>query len=462
MAQELKQELRLAQKLVLTPQLQQAIKLLQLTRMELAEHVNQELSENPVLEETIETAEPESESESDPIIDAILADEGWTSSYNAPTGTGGFTDSDEKQSFIENTYTGKTSLLDHIIWQIQMSNLDEDEAEICAVIAGNLDDTGYLMLSVDEIATKVGKETEDITRSLKRIQHMDPIGIGARDLPECLTIQAEYFSLATPTVLEIINKYLSKLQNKNYTYIARKLGVSTQEVIDAVDIITNLEPKPGRLFTTDECHYIIPDIYIYKIDDEYVISLNENGLPRLRISSFYRKLLKEGQEIPTKTKDFIKERIRSATWLIRSIHQRQRTIYNVTKSIVSHQREFLDNGIDFLKPLILKDIAEDIGVHESTVSRVTNGKYVHTPRGVFELKFFFTGRVNSHGISDKSVESTKNRIKEIIAGENPKSPVSDQKIVEILKEEGVFIARRTVAKYRETMGILSSSRRKEY
>ncbi len=458
MALELKQELRLSQKLVLTPQLQQAIKLLQLTRMELLEHINQELTENPVLEETIEQSE--AEKNQDAILDAIIAEDGWGSYYNTyPTG-GGFSGEYDKQSFIENISVEKTSLLDHITWQFKMSDATDEEMEVCAAIAGNLNDDGYLMVSVEEISQSIEKDDQEVLRVLKKIQLLDPVGVAARDLSECLMIQASSYNVSSPTVMEIIKNYLPKLQNKNYSYIARKLGVSEKKVTDAVEIITSLDPKPGRAYNIENPQYITPDIYVYKVNDEYIITLNDNGLPRLRINSFYRKVLRGGQDVPKGTKDFIKDRIKSATWLIKSIHQRQKTIYNVAKSIIDHQSEFLDKGIMHLKPLILKEIADDVGVHESTVSRVTNGKYIYTPRGVFELKYFFTGKVNSEAGDDRSVESVKERIKEIISNENPKRPVSDQKITTILKYEGTLMARRTVAKYREMMCILSSSMRK--
>ncbi|MBN1881782.1 MAG: RNA polymerase factor sigma-54 [Deltaproteobacteria bacterium] len=460
MAQELRQELKLAQKLVLTPQLQQAIKLLQLTRLELREHISQELTENPVLEETLEASDGGSAEES--LVEKLIQDDGV---YGFPDGYSyrdGFTDSDEKQSFIENSARKSGSLMDHLIWQISMSDLDKYKVQIAVEIAGNLNDDGYLSATLDEIAENNNVPISGVESVLKKVQLMDPVGVAARGLQECLMVQAQYLNMATPLVQGIIDEYLPKLQNRNYSFIAKKMGVDIGEVIEAVEVITGLDPKPGRAFNIEEPQYIIPDVFVYKVDNEYIINLNDNGLPRLRISKLYKDMLNSGTELPDATKDFIMERIRSATWLIKSIHQRQRTIQKVSQSIVEHQKDFLDRGIEYLKPMVLRDIADDVGVHESTVSRVTNGKYMYTPRGVFELKYFFTGKVSSDIGEDKSVETVKNRIKEIINEENSARPISDQLITRMLKEEGINIARRTVAKYREQLGILSSSRRKIY
>jgi RNA polymerase sigma-54 factor len=460
MAQELRQELKLAQKLVLTPQLQQAIKLLQLTRLELREHISQELTENPVLEETLEA--PDGGSAEESLIDKLIQDDGI---YGFPDGYSfrdGFTDSDEKQSFIENATKKSRSLMDHLIWQISMSDLDEHQSRIAVAVAGNLNDDGYLSATLDEIAKNNDVSVSNVESVLKKVQVMDPVGIAARGLQECLTVQAHHLDRATPLVLGIIDEYLPKLQNKHYSFIAKKMGVEVEEVIEAVEVIIGLDPKPGSAYSTEEPQYIIPDVFVYKVNDEYVITLNDSGLPRLRISKLYKNMLQNSADLPDGTKDFIMERIRSATWLIKSIHQRQRTIHKVSKSIVEHQKDFLDRGVDYLKPMVLRDIADDVGVHESTVSRVTNGKYMYTPRGVFELKYFFTGKVSSDIGEDKSVESVKNRIREIIEEENSARPISDQLITKMLKEEGINIARRTVAKYREQLGILSSSRRKIY
>jgi RNA polymerase sigma-54 factor len=456
MVQELKQELKLTQKLVLTPQLQQAIKLLQLTRLELVEHINQELIENPVLEEAGDEGESES---ADAVLDRIIENDSY-SEYDGGDGGTGFSDSDEKQHFIENACLEKTSLMDHLVWQLQMGNMCGADAEIGAVIAGNLNDDGYLTQSVDEIAEKMGCDTASVEAVLRKVQVFDPVGVASRNLAECLLVQARHYGLDTPTVSAIIEHHLRELEKRNYSGIAKKLGVSVGEIGKAVEIITSLDPRPGRLYVDYEPQYIIPDVYVYKVGTEYVITLNDNGLPRLKISPFYRSILTGARNVPVTTKDYIKDRIRSATWLIKSIHQRQRTLYRVARSIVEHQTGFIDKGVSSMRPMILRDVAEDVGVHESTVSRVTNGKYMHTPRGVFELKYFFTGKICALNGEEKSVVSVKERIREIIAQEDEKKPVSDQKITQALRREGITVARRTVAKYREMLGILSSSSRK--
>jgi RNA polymerase sigma-54 factor len=304
---------------------------------------------------------------------------------------------------------------------------------------------------------------------LKIIQRLDPVGCAARDLRECLLVQAKVFITEgegkddpdAELLPAIIRKHLKAVESKKYQAIARDLQVSLEEVVAAVKLLSHLDPKPGRNYSGEEPQYITPDVYIHKIGEEYVTVLNDDGLSKLRISQHYRNALKNGAS--AQSKEYIQEKLRSAVWLIRSIHQRQRTIVKVTDSIIKFQREFLDKGIAFLKPLILRDVAEDIGMHESTVSRVTTNKYVHTPQGIYELKFFFNSSIaRANGGDDIASEAVKNQIKQIVSGEPGDKPYSDQRIVEILRSQNVDIARRTVAKYREVLGILPSSKRKRY
>jgi RNA polymerase sigma-54 factor len=300
-------------------------------------------------------------------------------------------------------------------------------------------------------------------RTLRKIQHLDPKGCGARDLQECLLLQVSALNDSRAALLgTMIKRHLKALESKNLPQIARELKLSLEEVVDASRLLAKLDPKPGRNFTSEDAHYITPDVFIYKMGDGYTVVLNDDGLSKLRISGTYRQALRKGVMEPGKAKEFIQDKLRSAMWLIRSIHQRQRTIYKVTESIVKFQREFLDKGIAHLKPLILRDVAEDIGMHESTVSRVTTSKYVHTPQGIYELKYFFNSSIARVAGEDIASEAVKNHIKLIVGEEDTRNPYSDQKIVELLRSQGIDIARRTVAKYREVLGVLPSSKRKRY
>ena len=300
-------------------------------------------------------------------------------------------------------------------------------------------------------------------RTLRRIHQLEPKGCGARDLQECLLIQAAALKdNRAPLLSLILKRYLKLLESKNLPAIARELKLNLSEVVDASRLLAKLDPKPGRNWSGEDAQYITPDVFVYKLGEEYTVVLNDDGLSKLRISAMYRAALRNGAGQNPKAKEFIQDKMRSAQWLIRSIHQRQRTIYKVTESIVKFQRDFLDKGIAYLKPLILRDVAEDIGMHESTVSRVTTTKYVHTPQGIFELKYFFNSSIARVAGDDIASEAVKNHIKQIVAAEDARTPYSDQKIVELLRAQGIDIARRTVAKYREVLGVLPSSKRKRY
>jgi RNA polymerase sigma-54 factor len=296
--------------------------------------------------------------------------------------------------------------------------------------------------------------------TLSLIQKFDPVGVAARDIQECLLLQAGFQNLGGTIVEKIIMEHMDELENKKYDRIAKNLSISIQEVLSAVSIITHFEPKPGRRYNDEETIYISPDIYVFKVGDDYEIVLNEDGLPRLKINPYYRSILSNKNSVTDGTKQYIQDKLKSAAWLIKSIHQRQRTIYRVTKSIVQFQRDFFDKGVVHLKPLVLRYVAEDIQMHESTVSRVTTNKYVHTPQGVFELKYFFNSAINSMDGESVSSESVKEHIRNIVKSENKSKPCSDQDIADTLKNFNIMVARRTVAKYRETLGILPSRKRK--
>jgi RNA polymerase sigma-54 factor len=478
MALEIKQQLKLAQQLIMTPQLQQAIKLLQLSRLELLESLHQELEANPVLEETLsedyEVGQLEMEKvpgDTEPLPEDRQAEvtigeqafegtdwDNYVNDYYSPRSED--ISEDRELSSYENIVTQKTSLTDHLMWQLSLSGLTAEEETVGAEIIGNLDVNGYLKASVEEIAQITEKEAALVEKILARIQEFDPLGVGSRDLKECLLIQARHLPVQNPWVETIISDHLGYLETRNYQAIARALQAPLEEIFPVIETILQLDPKPGRLYSDEEVQYISPDIFVYKMGDEVHIVLNEDGLPRLRINAFYRQALEQRGTVPDATRDYIQEKLRSAIWLIKSIHQRQRTIYRVTESIFRFQREFLDHGVTHLKPLILRDVAEEVQMHESTISRVTTNKYVHTPQGIFELKYFFNSSVPGTNGENVASESVKERIRFLIAHEDPANPLSDQELVERLLKENIVIARRTVAKYREALRVLPSNKRK--
>ena len=477
MAIELRQQLKLTQQLIMTPQLQMAIKLLQLSRLELVDTIHQELEENPTLEEIQEAAEKPKERENEEkeadapeearevtIEEKIHDDIDWSNyidEYNSP-GKVNFESENKEAPQYEAFVSSKESLSDHLLWQLLMLSPTEIEKQVGSLIIGNLNKDGYLQLSVEELSEQSGISTYMVEDVLETMQSFDPVGVCSRDLRECLLIQAKHFNLDNSLVTDIISNHLKNLENKNFKAICKDLKVKLKEVIAAVNVIRALEPKPGREFNEETPHYIVPDIYVYKTEGDFVIVLNDDGMPKLRVNPFYKQAISRNTDVSTNTKDYIRDKMRSAAWLIRSIHQRQKTIYKVMESILKFQREFFERGIVHLKPMVLRDVAEDIGMHESTISRVTTNKYAHTPQGIFELKYFFNSsirRVHGDDIASASVQA---RIKKIIDSEDPKKPYSDSKMAEMLKSDNINIARRTVAKYREMMGILSSSKRKQF
>jgi len=476
MALEIKQTPKLVQQLVITPQLQQAIRLLQLTRLELVDMISQEMKENPLLEEGEEEEEHGSEeskvevsSETEHTQEVKGEGEGteefdwenYLENCNLIPFERQVSQGDDERPSFENFLTKRTTLSDHLYWQLQLSRFTDEETKVGTLIIGNLDEDGYLKISLEDIGLEVGLPLDEVERVLRRIQQFDPVGVAARDLKECLLIQLEQMEVRDPVAEKIVSEQLALLKNRNYPAIAKHLGVSLEKVNQAACVISRLEPKPGRAFGGEVVQEIVPDVYVYKVEGEYVIYLNDDGIPRLNINPLYRSILTESRYALEGDKKYIQEKMRSALWLIRSIHQRQRTIYKVTNSIVKFQREFLDKGIQFLKPLVLRDVAEDIEMHESTISRVTHNKYVHTPQGIYELKFFFNAGISSTYGEDVASQSVKNLVREIIAKEDPKKPYSDEKLVQILKGMNIHIARRTVSKYREMMKILSSNERRK-
>lgn len=491
MALEQKLSLKLSQRLVMTPSLQQAIKLLQMTRMELETTVAQELEANPVLEEIEEGVEEEeeenptpaaTENEPEPVpaesaaelesaqrkaleemaVEAYLGD-AWSDD-----GPGSGEWEEREAPPLENTLTRDPDLYDHLLWQIHLSDFAPAEREIAESIVGNLDPDGFLVASVEEIALGGRGEgeawSEEAVRAvLDRVRRLDPPGIACANLRESLLLQLEISAEPEDSLAHrILAEHWDLFLRRQYPQIARALGVPLPDLEPAIERIKALETRPGRRYTNERAHYIEPDVYVIKVGDDYVIQLNDDGLPRLRISRAYRRMLQQmradgGQN---DAQQYISDKMRSAVWLIKSLDQRQRTIYKVADSIVRQQREFLDSGIDFLRPMVLRDVAEDIGMHESTVSRVVSNKYMHTPRGLFPLKFFFHSGIDRDYGDDISSLTVKRKIKQLIESEDPRHPLSDSELMRILNREGIQIARRTVAKYRDELKLPSSADRR--
>ena len=501
---EIKQQLKLSQQLVMTPQLQQAIRLLQLSRLELIDEIRKELDANPVLadeevdpglrangdakngEAVMEPRAPDApamSSEKHDVSDLEKRSEDkrvqeidWeqflenrTLQQPLPSGRGGF----EELPPIEQNLTKGQSLVDHLRWQLQMSDFTEEEKKFAEFVIGNLDENGFLDLkgterdngektpdlTIEDLAREVPIDAEDAECVLREMQEWDPVGVCSRSLQECMRVQGEVYGY-DDLELSIIDKHLHNLEKHNYPAIARDLKVTLDDVYEAVKQIQKLESRPARNFsdTDDKTIAITPDVYVIKDSEKFVVTDNDRGVQRLYINeTLTKQLLKDAR-----AKEFIGEKLRNAQWLIRAIEQRRKTIIRVTECIVEKQRDFFEKGVAHLKPMILRDVAESVGMHESTISRVTTNKYVHTPQGLFELKYFFNSSIRRMADEDIASESVKQAIKKIIEEEEKANPLSDQQIVELLaKRDGIQIARRTVAKYREMLGILSSSKRKK-
>ncbi len=477
MALELRQSLKMSQQLVMTPQLQQAIKLLQLSRLELQQAVREELEVNPVLEEVTEDAPEEATRQQKdagsaedevpaPVKEGLIDRVDWNYYFDEGASGGGRAEREREDEdgrpYYENLLTRKPSLAEYLEWQVNLSAADESLRDTARYLIGNIDEDGYLKVSAEETAEALGKPLEEIERGIAAVQALDPSGIGARDLRECLMIQAREKGEDFALPLAILADHFDLFSKGDVAGIARRLRLAKDTVKDAFQKLVSLWPKPGRAFMGDDVQYITPDVYVFKMDNRWVITLNEDGQPRLRLSAYYRDLLSSRDRLAKADKEFLKQKVNSALWFIKSIQQRQRTIYKVVESLLKLQCDFLEKGPKYLKPLTLRDVAEDIGMHESTVSRVTNGKYVYTPHGIFELKFFFNSGLNRDGgEEDIASKSVKEKILEILKTEGRDKPLSDQEIVRLLRNQGIRIARRTVTKYRQAMGVLPSSKRKK-
>lgn len=478
-----KLDIRLAQKLIMTPQLQQAIKLLQLSKLELQQLINQTLLENPILEETasenVEADEDDSYKQSQVSGSESAADaqemdnvaplDGlslkWEDYFDEDRldgrELGYFKDNDEETPTYEQTLSKPSSLYDYLLWQLNLSTSDQLIRNIGEVIIGNIDENGYLQATIEEIELMSGTSRDNILEVLKMIQGFDPPGVAARDLRECLLIQITQIGFKGTIVETIISEHLSDFEKKRFPIIARKLGITLEELAHAIRVIEKLEPKPGRSFYSSDNVYLVPDVFVIKHEGEYIVLLNDEGLPRLKINPIYRKMLKGNSGLGKEERGYLEEKFRSAIWMIRSIEQRNRTIYKVAQSIVKFQEEFFEKGVNYLKPLTLREIADDIAMHESTISRVTHNKYICTPQGIFELKYFFSSGLATADGDSCSSRSVRDMISKLISDESPMKPYSDQQIMEFLKERHIEIARRTVAKYRKELKIPSASRRRK-
>jgi len=479
MAQEQRLELRLSQRLILTPQLQQSIKLLQLPLLELTQDINQELMNNPMLEEGVDRESEIKDEQSGPSNEEPVREStgdielplekifGFTSeSYFEDRESDGRDfgyfnpDVEETTSPFERN-RDRTNLYDHLLWQLRLSSIEENIGRSAEIIINNLNDDGYMQASIDEVSQLAESDTETVEKALKAVQELDPSGVGARNLQECLLLQLPALNLSDTLVEKILTEGFSELEGKKYNQLAVKFKTPINDIFDAVKIIEKLEPRPGKNYSSDEPVHIIPDVYIEESEGKFLINLNDEGIPRLRLSNYYRKLLANKKSLGAEEKQFLEEKLRSAVWLLKSLDQRNKTIYRVTESILKFQEDFFRRGAQYLKPLNLRIIAEDLGLHESTISRVTSNKYVQCPRGLLNFRYFFSNAVATD-LGSMSSSTVKNIIKQIIAEEDSKKPLNDQKIVNILKSKGISVARRTAAKYREELKILSHLKRKKW
>jgi len=478
MALENRLDLRLTQKLILTPQLQQAIKLLQMPQLELAQVLNQELVDNPFLEESFEES-PEAEAYSEeerPVttpddntdteisfdkLSSFSVDDYFDERGSDGRDLGYFSPGVDEQPSYELFYSKKPDLCDHLLWQLRLSTADDLVRMAAEAVIGNIDEDGYLRSLDEEMASVLNTDAATVSSAVVLVQGFDPPGIGARDLRECLLLQLTSLKLEGTLVEKIVANNMEDLQRKRYANLAKQYSAAQDDIMAAVKIIEGLEPRPGRSFSSADTNYVVPDVYIAKTDEGHQIVLNEDGMPKLILNSGYRKLLLRKDMLTKEELEFLREKLKRATELIKSLDQRNKTIYKVSASILKFQMDFFEQGIQFLKPLNLKDVATDIGMHESTISRVTSNKFLACDHGVYSFRFFFSSAIQS-GAGDISSTLVKDLIKKVITEEDAMHPLSDQMIVDKLKEQNINIARRTVAKYREELKIPPQNHRKRY
>jgi RNA polymerase sigma-54 factor len=463
----MQQNLNISMQQVLAPQLQQSLQILQVPMLELRNLIQQEIQANPVLEEeitepSIEDRQREQEEFKEEFERLAKLDDEWrdymaqNNSYSAKS-----QEEEERRQFFFDSIISHETLQQHLMEQLNNGDLSGEDRKTAELIIGNIDDIGFLQSQPEEMAQNTGVPLEDLQRVLDVIQNFHPVGVGSRDLRDCLLIQLRRIGKEQSLEYRIVDKHLDDLGKRRFPEIARRLGTTVEQVQRCANFIATLDPKPGQIFSPDPNNYVLPDVDVIKIGDGYQITLNGEQIPHLRISNTYKELMAQehnGNEV----KDYIRDKIRSGKFLIKSIHQRQQTISNIAHEIVSRQKEFLEKGSASLKPMTMVQIAEAVGVHETTVSRAISGKYISTPQGVFEMKYFFTPGYQTSGGESMSNTSVKEAIGELVKGEDTKSPLSDKEIVEILSSRGIPIARRTVAKYRSELNILPSNMRKRF
>lgn len=462
-------QLEQTQKLIMTPELRQAITVLQLSSLELGVYIEQQLQENPVLELTEESDgsdQPDHNDINDQNSKAREYDIDWQEYFqdSSDLGFSKLKRAPDQVDFTYENYLSQTpTLIEHLMFQLNISRSDQREKIIGEYLIGNIDNNGYLQTTVEEVSMHLSVMLEKVERVLAVIQTFDPVGVGARNLEECLLIQVEHSGKKDSLLQQVIRNHLEDLARGRIGRMAQVLGVTTYEVQRAADLIKTFDPKPGRNFRNpNDVRYIVPDVVLERVGGEYVILINDTLIPRIIINPTYRSVLKQDKYSDTKTRRFVESKLNAAAWLLRSIEQRRNTLYKVVRCLVTLQRDYLDKGVKYLKPLILKDVAEIVGIHESTVSRATSNKYIQTPQGVLEMKCFFsTGLYNSAG-SATSAECIKKIIQEIVSGEDVRTPCNDQKIADILKQRDINISRRTIAKYRDELGIPPIRKRKRY